>query len=297
MSTRYFNPIAESELIITEKGTIYHLDLEPENLAHTVITVGDPGRVGSVSKYFDNITHKAAHREFITHTGYIGTKHLSVVSTGIGPDNIDIVMNELDALVNIDFKSRTIKEDKTHLSIIRLGTCGALQKDIHVDSLIVGTYGIGLDNLLHYYKQHNTPEESFVLNEFIAHTNLAAQNIVPYINEASIGLLKYFGRDYHHGMTVTCPGFYGPQGRSLRLPVAFPHLIDALTTFHSHDKHIANFEMETSAIYGLGKLLGHKCLSINTAVANRVTRTFSKDGNRAVENMIAKSLEIIVGIK
>ena len=288
--------IAASELIITERGTIYHLDLAPEHLAPTVITVGDPSRVKEVSKHFDRITHTAAHREFVTHTGYIGNKHISVVSTGIGPDNIDIVFNELDALVNIDLQTRTIKEHKTTLSIIRLGTCGALQADIAVDSMIVSSHGIGLDNLLHYYRSTNTPDESYILSEFQRHTNLGQNHIIPYITEAAIALRKYFGAEYAHGITVTCPGFYGPQGRVLRLPVAFPHLIDALTTFSCHEHRVTNFEMETSAIYGLGKLLGHKCLSISTVVANRTNKTFSKDGNKAVEHMIKHSLEIIAGI-
>lgn len=290
------NPIPESELIITPRGTIYHLDLAPEHLAPNIITVGDPDRVKEVSKHFDSITHRAQHREFVTHTGYIGGKHISVVSTGIGPDNIDIVFNELDALANIDFKTRTIKEQKTTLSIIRLGTCGGLQPDVPCDSMIVSSYAIGLDNLMHYYKLTNNPEETYLLNDFIAHTGLAQKNLVPYIAESAISLRRHFGSDYVHGITVTCPGFYGPQGRSLRLPVAFPHLIDALGTFSSKDTRITNFEMETSAIYGLGKLLGHKCLSVSAVVANRANKTFSKDGNKAVEKMIQRSLEVITDI-
>jgi uridine phosphorylase len=296
MSARIFNPIPESELIITERGTIYHLDLAPENLAQTVITVGDPGRVKEVSKYFDSITHTAHHREFISHTGYIGKKHLTVLSSGIGPDNIDIVMNELDALVNIDFHSRTIKEIKTQLSIIRLGTCGSLQKDVPVDAMVVASHGLGLDNLLQYYKHENTHEELYILQEFHKHAHLSSKNIHPYIAEGAISLRKHFGPEFVHGITATCPGFYGPQGRLLRLPLAFPHLIDALTTFRCYESRITNFEMETSAIYGLGRLLGHKCLSVNTVVANRVSKTFSKNATQTIEDMIRKSLEIIAGI-
>ena len=290
------HPIGSSELIITERGTIYHLDIAPEDIAATIVTVGDPDRVKEVSKYFDRITHKAQHREFVTHTGYIGDKHISVVSTGIGPDNIDIVFNELDALVNIDFKTRTIKDERTSLSIVRLGTCGSLQGDIPVESMIVSSHAIGLDNLMHYYKMDNNPDEGFIINEFNKHTQLNSKNIVPYIAESSINLRKHFGAGYVHGITVTCPGFYGPQGRVLRGPLAFPHLIDALTTFRYQDLRVANFEMETSAIYGLGKVLGHKCLSISTVVANRVDKTFCKDGNAAVDNMIKKSLAIISGM-
>lgn len=285
--------IAESELIITQRGTIYHLDLAPEQVADTIITVGDPGRVALVSRYFDRIEHKAIHREFITHTGYIGNKRISVISTGIGPDNIDIVVNELDTLVNIDFATRTVNEEKRHLSIIRLGTCGSLQSDIDVDSLVVSSHGIGLDNLLHYYKHSNGPEEIFILNDFIKHTALAGRNIQPYIAEGAISLRKYFGDNFIHGITITCPGFYGPQGRMLRAPVALPNLVDALTTFKTGRHRIANFEMETSAIYGLGKILGHYCLSINTVIANRVNRTFSQDSEKAINNMIQRSLAII----
>ena len=290
------NPIEDTELIINERGRIYHLDLAPEHLAHTVITVGSPDRVKEVSKHFDMITHKAQHREFITHTGRIGTKEISVISTGIGSGNIDIVFNEMDALVNIDFKTRTIKDHKTSLSIIRLGTCGALQKDIPVDSMIVSSHGIGLDNLLLYYKLTNTPDESYILTEFLRHTNLGMKNIAPYINESSISLRRHFGPEYVHGITATCPGFYAPQGRTLRLAPTFPDLLDALASFSCKDTRITNFEMETAAIYGMGKLLGHKYLSISAALANRATKAFSKNPDLAVDKMIVHSLEVIVGM-
>lgn len=288
--------IGASELILTDRGTIYHLDLAPEQLADTVITVGDPNRVSAVSQHFDAIEHKAAHREFVTHTGYIGSKRISVVSTGIGPDNIDIVLNELDALVNIDFPTRSIKEVKKSLSIIRLGTSGALQFDIPVDSLVVSSFGIGLDNLMHYYQHSDNPDEAYILNDFIRHASLNGKPVWPYIAEGSIRLRNHFADGYIHGITVTCPGFYGPQGRVLRGPVAFPNLIDALGTFSSRQHRVTNFEMETAAIYGLGKMLGHHCLSISTIVANRVQQTFSDDGAAAVDRMIRKSLAIIAGI-
>lgn len=294
--TNSINPIASSELIITPRGTIYHLDLAPEHIAPTVITVGDPDRVKEVSKYFDKITHKAQHREFVTHTGMIGNKPISCVSTGIGPDNIDIVYNELDALVNIDFATRTVKPEHTQLSLIRMGTCGCLQGDVPVESIIVSSHAIGMDNLMHYYRMSNNPDETYIINEFIKHTGLEEKSVVPYIAEGAISLRKHFGVGFVHGITVTCPGFYGPQGRVLRAPLAFPHLIDALTTFRYQDIRITNFEMETSAIYGLGKILGHKSLSISTAVANRVSKTFCSDGNAAVDNMIRKSLEVIAGM-
>jgi uridine phosphorylase len=288
-------PIGESELIINPEGCVYHLNVHPSEIAPTIITVGDPGRVATVSKYFDRIEHKKEHREFVTHTGYIGNKRLSVVSTGIGPDNIDIALNELDALVNIDFNTRLPKTEHTSLEIVRMGTSGALQHDIPVDSLVVSTFGIGLDNLLHYYNYTENAEVSFLRNSFIQHTALERSALQPYMVEGSIHLLNKFPTraGYHHGITVTCPGFYAPQGRQLRLAPAFPHLIDALSTFENGSHRITNFEMETAAIYGLGKLLGHQCLSISTIVANRQSKTFSNDSNAAVEKMIQESLKLL----
>jgi uridine phosphorylase len=285
--------IAESELIITERGTIYHLDLAPEHLAPIVITVGDPDRVQAVSKYFDRLEHRAQHREFVTHTGYIGNQRISCVSTGIGPDNIDIVLNELDALVNIDFKTRTIKEQHTSLQIVRLGTSGALQADINVDSFVASSHGLGLDNLMLYYQHTNNAEEDFLLAEFSKHTNMDARHIHPYVAAGAVSLRSQFAKEFHHGVTVTCPGFYGPQGRVLRGQLALPNLIDALTTFSCSVGRITNFEMETSAIYGLGKLLGHKCLSISTIVANRITQQFSSNAPKAVDGMIRSSLDVL----
>lgn len=296
MNNYVSNPIEDTELIITERGTIYHLDLAPEHLADTVITVGSPDRVKEVSKYFDKITHKAQHREFITHTGYIGSKQLSVISTGIGVGNIDIVFNEIDALKNIDFKTRTIKDEKVSLSVIRLGTCGTLQSDIPVNSLIVSRYGIGLDNLMLFYNSNNNNLETDILNAFQSHVNTTSKNIVPYINKASTSLSNQFSKGYVHGMTVTCPGFYGPQGRMLRLTPEIPGLLDTLATFRYKDTFIANFEMETSAMYGLAKLLGHECLSISVAVANRATKAFSNNTDLAIDKMISHSLEVIAGM-
>lgn len=289
-------PIGESELIINEKGCVYHLDLHPDELANLVITVGDPSRVPEVSKYFDKIEVQKAHREFVSHTGYIGTKRLTVVSTGIGPDNIDIVLNELDALANIDFGSRLPKQELKSLEIVRMGTSGSLQEDIPVDDLVVSTFGIGLDNLLHFYHCEENAEIAYLRNAFEAHTALTNASVRPYMVAGSIHLLNKFPvrEGYHHGITVTCPGFYAPQGRQLRLAPAFPNLIDALSTFNSGNHRITNFEMETSAIYGLGKLLGHHCLSINTIVANRQTKSFTKDAAQAVDNMIKQSLELLV---
>jgi len=285
--------IAESELIINNRGAVYHLDLRPEELAPTIITVGDPDRVTAVSKHFDSIEHTSQHREFITHTGFIGHKRISVVSTGIGPDNIDIVLNELDALVNIDFESRIIKDHLTSLQIIRLGTSGSLQANITVDSFVASTHGLGIDNLLHFYKHVNNGEEAQILKAFEDQISLNKSFSGPYIASASVKLLKHFVTGFHQGITVTCPGFYGPQGRVLRLALMHNELIDQLTNFNFGPHKITNFEMETSAIYGLGKLQGHHCLSLSAIVANRVAQTFSKDGNAVVENLINQSLAII----
>lgn len=288
--------IAASELIINSRGAIYHLDLLPDELAHTVITVGDPDRVSAVSKYFDEIVYKNQHREFVTHTGRIGKKNISVVSTGIGTDNIDIVLNELDALVNIDLHSRTIKDMLTSLQIIRIGTAGALQADIPVDSFVASSHGIGIDNLLHFYRYDNNEEEKQLLQSFITQTQLHDNIAIPYVNSASVNLLKNFARDYYNGVTVTCPGFYGPQGRILRLGISHPGFIDRLTDFSFGQHRICNFEMETAGIYGLGKILGHQCLSLSAIVANRVNKTFSEDSTAAVDSLINKTLEIIESI-
>lgn len=288
--------IAESELIINPRGAVYHLDLRPEELADTVITVGDPDRVAEVSKHFDSIEVKCRHREFITHTGYVGGKRLTVLSSGIGPDNIDIVMNELDALANIDFETRLIKPQLRALNIIRLGTSGSLQADIPVDSFVASTHGLGVDNLLHFYRTEHNEEENQLIQSFITHTQITAPMSQPYISGASPSLLKHFVTGFHQGITVTCPGFYGPQGRILRLGIRNPDLINRLTDFRFGPHRITNFEMETSAIFGLGKLLGHHCLALNAIVANRVQKEFSKDGKAAVEKLIVSFLERVGNI-
>lgn len=285
--------IAESELILNNRGAIYHLDLLPEELADTVITVGDPERVSEVSKYFDIIEHQRQHREFVTHTGLIGAKRISVVSTGIGTDNIDIVFNELDALVNIDLVNRTVKSRSTSLNIIRIGTAGSLQENIPVDSFVASTHGLGIDNLLHFYRHEQNEEEKQLLQAFITQTQLTA---TPYLGSASVGLIKHFVQNFHHGITVTCPGFYGPQGRVLRLGLKHPGLIDRLTAFSFGHHRICNFEMETAGIYGMGHLLGHHCLSLSAIVANRVSGQFSKNGQAAVESLIKKTLSIVENI-
>lgn len=285
--------IAESELILNSRGAVYHLDVRPEELAPTVITVGDPDRVGEVSKHFDRVEFKTQHREFVTHTGYLGPKRISVVSTGIGTDNIDIVLNELDALVNIDFNTRTVKESLTSLQIVRLGTSGALQGDIPVDAFVVSSHGLGLDNLLPYYQFENTDAEKLLLQSFRGQVEVSNGVAAPYIITANESLAAKFREGFHTGITVTCPGFYAPQGRALRGPLSHPHLIDQLTQFRFEHHRITNFEMETSGIYGLGRVLGHDTLSISAIVANRIAQQFSKDGAAAVQNLIKQALTVL----
>lgn len=285
--------IEASELIINDRGAIYHMNCRPEEIAHTIITVGDPDRVKEVSKHFDKIEFKNQHREFVTHTGYIGKKRISVTSTGIGPDNIDIVLNEIDALVNIDFETRTIKDSLTSLNIIRVGTSGSLQREIPVDSFVASTHGLGLDNLMNFYQHQNNEEEKQVIHAFNTHAQLHHGISAPYITGAGVSLLKEFVDGFHSGITVTCPGFYGPQGRVLRMGLTQPQLIDSLTSFNFGQHRISNFEMETSAIYGMGKVLGHHCLSLSAIVANRISREFSKDGGATVEKLIRKTLGIV----
>lgn len=289
----FMKSIEASELIINNRGAIYHLDLRPEEIADTIILVGDPDRVKKVSRHFDTIEVQQQHREFITHTGYVGKKKLTVLSTGIGPDNIDIAMNELDALANIDFETRTIKPALSTLNIIRFGTSGSLQADIPVDSLVASTHGLGLDNLMNYYAYTKSAEENDLIEAFINQTGLNTAITIPYISKGSDALLNKFPDQFFKGITVTCPGFYGPQGRILRLPLNSPGLINKLTEFSYHNHKITNFEMETSAIYGLGKLLGHNCCSVNVVVANRVVKQYSKDGNAAVEKLIAAAVEVL----
>ena len=285
--------IAESEMILNARGAIYHLDLLPYEIGGTVFLVGDPDRVKLVSNHFDKIEFKGQYREFITHTGAIGNKRLTVLSTGIGTDNIDIAINELDALVNIDLTTREIKPTPTSLNLIRIGTSGALQPEIPVDSFIASTHGLGIDNLLNFYRLEQNDEEKQLLHSFVTSTQMHSQIGYPYMAGASASLIKHFVKDFYQGITVTCPGFYGPQGRVLRLGVSNPELINRLTQFRFGQHRITNFEMETSAIYGLGRLLGHNCLSLNAVIANRVRKEFSKDGKAAIERLIVKVLEIV----
>ncbi len=287
--------IQDSELILTPEGKIYHLNLLPSQLAPTVITVGDPDRVPLVSKYFDSIETTSQHREFNTHTGTYKGKRISVISTGIGPDNIDIVFNELDALVNIDFEKRQLKKKLTSLDIIRIGTSGGLTPDIAVDSFLISALGIGLDNVMHYYAKTDSIFNRDFAQAFIDHTQWNPDNSVPYAVEAANGLLKKFASEKTStGITITNVGFYGPQGRVLRAALKDANLNEKLSSFQYKGKKITNLEMETATMYGMAKLLGHNALSMNAIIANRATGTFSKDASKTVDALIQYTLAKII---
>jgi len=288
--------IKDSELILNPDGSVYHLNLKPENISDTIIFVGDQDRVEKITKHFDSIEFSTQKREFKTQTGYYQDKRLTVISTGIGPDNIDIVLNELDALVNIDLKTRKPKTELSSLNIIRIGTSGSLQNDIPVDAFLISTHGLDINGMLHFYQIDGicNPE---IEDEFIKHTNWDKNKARPIIIENSKFLEKYFeGDQIFKGMTGTAGGFYGPQGRVLRLPLQDPDLNTKLDNFNYKDFRITNFEMETSVIYGLSKLLGHEALSLNAIIANRANGDFSKDPKKAVDKLIKYALERIVNI-
>ena len=276
--------IAETELILTPENKIYHLNLSKDEIANDIILVGDPDRVSVISNKFESIEHKIQNREFVTHTGILNGKRISVIATGIGPDNIDIVVNELDALVNIDFKTRTINKKKKTLNLIRLGTSGALQKDIEVDSFLASSFGLGLDNIAHFYESEEIIEQD-MSSKYKQHANWPENLSNPYIVKASDNLLSLFP-DVKKGITATAPGFYGPQGRTLRLNPYITNLHEKMESFNYKENRITNFEMETSALYYLGKSLGHNTLTICAIIANRLTKEYSKDYRKTVEKMI-----------
>ncbi|GJM32948.1 MAG: phosphorylase [Saprospiraceae bacterium] len=286
------NHIPDSELIINPDGSIYHLNLLPEQIAQTIITVGDPERVKRVSQCFDKIEVQVSKREFITHTGQLGRHRISVISTGIGPDNIDITLNELDALANIDFATRQKKAQKTSLKIIRFGTSGGLQADLPIDSILLSSHSIGLDNLLHFYERKNIEEEKALLK--LMTENGIKLSVTPYFSKGNKYLLDTLGKGFHQGITLTSPGFYAPQGRSLRLKsLMTPETLDKLAGLSFQQAKISNFEMETAAIYGLSELMGHEALSCSALIANRANKTFSQNPKKAVDDLIEVMLERI----
>lgn len=285
-------PIPESELILNPDGSIYHLHLHPEDIAHTILTVGDPGRVARVSRYFDEIEVQTAKREFVTHTGRIGRRRVTVLSTGIGPDNIDIVLNELDALVNIDFSTRRPRQELTALNIIRLGTSGGLQPDLPPGSLVAARYGLGFDNVLHFYEAFPTLTEASLFDELRAFGEYAGQPpVLPYVVEGSQSLLEALAVNMHAGITITAPGFYGPQGRRLRLSSRLPgDYLERLAQFEFRGVRVTNFEMETSALYALARLLGHRALSCNVLLVNRPLGKIADDPPAMEEKLIRELL-------
>ncbi|HBO30885.1 MAG TPA: phosphorylase [Leeuwenhoekiella sp.] len=285
--------LAPSEFILNEDGSIYHLHLQPHQIAQTIITVGDPDRVDTVTQHFDSIECSVQKREFKTTTGVYQGKRITVISTGIGTDNIDIVLNELDALVNIDFKTRMLKPEHTALQIIRLGTSGSIQKDIPVDAVLLSEKALGFDVLLHFY-QSKTIRDQDLEQAFVAHTNWNPEKSIPYAVSANASLLKHFKTEAHYtGITATNVGFYGPQGRQLRLKTEDSALNNKLETFEHKGERITNLEMETSGIYGLSTLLGHQALSINAILANRATGVFSKNPANTVNQMILAAFDRI----
>lgn len=286
--------IKDSELILNPDGSIYHLNLKPEHIAHDIILVGDQDRVEKITKHFDSIEFSTQKREFKTQTGIFKGKRLTVLSTGIGPDNIDIVLNELDALVNIDLKTRKPKNTHTSLNFIRVGTSGSLQADVPVDGFVISTHGLDLNGMLHFYKIDDIIN-SDIENAFIEFTNWNSNKARPIVINNSQKLEKKFdSNQVYKGLTATAGGFYGPQGRILRLPLQDPDLNKKMDTFSYQGMRITNFEMETSVIYGLSKLLGHQALSLNAIIANRATGQFSKDPKAVVEKLITYTLNKLV---
>lgn len=283
--------ISETDLILNKDGSIYHLNLLPSQIADTIITVGDPGRVYSVSKYFDEVTFEMNRREFITHLGRINNKKVMVLSTGMGTDNIEIVLTELDALLNIDFKERTVKDRKRKLKIIRVGTSGSLQEDIPVDSFLISENAVGLDNLMNFYDLPQNEQEKKIVERLKKECELP---FTPYMVSASPKLFEQFsGEGFIIGNTITCPGFYGPQGRKLRLDLKYPRLLNQLNQFHDDQFWLTNFEMETAGYYAFGRLLGHHVISINAIMANRMKNKFSLQPAKTVDLLIKKVLELI----
>lgn len=282
--------LSPADLIINPDGSIYHLNLLPEDIAETVITVGDPDRVSEITRHFDEIELRKGKREFITHTGYLGKRRITVLSTGIGTDNIDIVFNELDALVNIDFNSRKVKENLSSLNIIRIGTSGAIQPDIPTGTILASSFGLGLDALMNYYIQELSGDEHSLLDGIKTHFS-HFKEINPYLTAADSGLLQSIGKQMEQGITVTAPGFYAPQGRHIRAKNAIPNLIEHLNTFRHNDHRITNLEMETAGIYALAKVLGHKALSVNAILASRVNFEFSRSPDKVVERAIKMVLD------
>lgn len=285
-------PIPESQLVLNSEGAVYHLNLHPDQLADDVLLVGDPGRVELIASFFDKIEVKRQNRELVTRTGYYNGKRITVMSTGMGTDNLDIVMNELDALANIDLKTRMPKEGHRSLNLIRIGTCGALQPEIEVeDSYVATRYAIGLDGLLYFYGKNEEVNNVAMRDAFIKQMDYPKDLPLPYVVECSKDLFDRLAQGYYQGVTATAPGFYGPQGRTLRMDLAYPEHNRKIESFNYQGWRVCNFEMESSALYGLGKMMGHNCLTICVAIANRVTEKFASDYHPYVKKLVINTLE------
>lgn len=284
--------ISETDLILNDDGSVYHLNLLPKHISDTVITVGDPSRVYRVSQYFDDVEFEMNKREFITHVGTFNKKRITVISTGMGTDNIEIFFTELDALVNIDLKTREPKPRKKKLKVIRIGTSGALQEDIPLGSHLVTDYAVGLDNTMAYYDMKMDEFETAIANDIHKECNLP---LIPYVVKGSESLREQFGADMITGNTVTTPGFYAPQGRVVRVPIKYPKLLEELNYYHNKESDfwLTNFEMETGGYYAMARILNHEALSVNAIIANRVKNKFSKDPNKVVDALIKKVLDRI----
>ena len=284
--------IPASQLVLNNEGAVYHLALHPEELADDVILVGDPGRADMIAAYFDKIEVKRQNRELWSRTGYYNGKRVTVLSTGMGTDNLDIVMNELDTLANIDLKTRMPKAEHRTLNLIRLGTSGALQADIPVeDSYVATRYAIGLDGLLYFYEKNREVNEIAMRDAFIEQMDYPKDLPMPYAVECSPELFERLAEGYFQGLTATAPGFYGPQGRSLRMGLAYPGNNKKMEAFRYQGWRLCNFEMESSALYGLGKMMGHRCLTICAVIANRVSEKFCSDYHPYVEKLITNTLD------
>ena len=284
--------IGESELILNKDGSIFHLHLLPQNIADTIILVGDQDRVDMISKYFDKIEFKVQNREFRTHTGYYNGKRITALSTGIGTDNIDIVLNELDAVCNIDLEQRVVKNEHKSLNLVRIGTSGALQEDILVDTPVISEMAIGFDGLLNFYQDRDKISDLKIEKAFTEFVNWNNKLAKPYFVGASDDLLNLVGNtDMRRGLTISAPGFYAPQGRFLRLPVIDPDLNSKISDFNYNNNKITNFEMESSAIYGLSKLLGHRAVTVCNIIANRIRKEYSQDYKVSMEKLVVKVLD------
>lgn len=283
--------LKESELVLNSDGSVYHLHLKEEHVADTVLLVGDQGRVKQISKFFDSIDCSIQNREFYTETGWFNGKRITALSTGIGTDNIDIAINELDAAVNIDLANRTIKPQSKALNLIRIGTSGALQADIEVDQFAISSFGLGFDGLLHFYQKQLTENERAITDAFSAYFQQNNFDFNVYVAEGSSQLIQQLEAGMVKGITATANGFYGPQGRALRLKPFLPEQNELLNQFRFNEHRIVNFEMETSGLYGIGGLLGHNCCTVCAVIANRFTKTFSKDYKKTVDQLILTVLQ------